>query len=447
MIAAAHSHSVYGKAFSSLGIPLAPITQDACIFYEDHTVIAEQGGAVVFDVDAGKEFASKFPTGKAAIHQNHGLFTVGESVDEAAFWFITMERSCQAQLLAMAAGTPKEIRPEYAKYTREQTGYSPRRLVLVPAALAGDLPHRSQSCSTDRAVTARPGRVERTLATAPPEALFLLSAISQYIGAAIAVSLFDEVEPQTVAWFRVMGATIALLAISPGFYRGWTRRDLAGAAIFGIATALMNLFFYLGIDRIDLGKSVAIEFLGPIAVAAATTRTTRNAGALVLAVAGVVTLGGVELADNALGVFFILLSSAMWALYIVVGSRVAQVRPGVAGLGVALAIGTIAITPVGAPTSGPVWTSATLLMLCCADRRVLERDRLRHRPVRAAPDPGAAILGAARAAAGHGARRGLDRARSAAVGARPGRACWPCSPASPCRSATRSDRVAQPEPS
>jgi inner membrane transporter RhtA len=214
-------------------------------------------------------------------------------------------------------------------------------------------------------VTARLGRVERTLATAPPEALFVLSAISQYIGAAIAVSLFDEVEPRTVAWFRVMGASIALLAISPGFHRGWTRRHLAGAAIFGIATTLMNLFFYLGIEHIDLGKSVAIEFLGPIAVAAATTRTSRNAGALALAVAGVIALGGVELADNALGVFFILLSSAMWALYIVVGSRVAQVRPGVAGLGVALAIGTLAITPIGAPGSATVWTSATLLVLCC----------------------------------------------------------------------------------
>ena len=213
--------------------------------------------------------------------------------------------------------------------------------------------------------TTHTGRIERTLATAPPEALFLLSAISQYIGAAIAVSLFDEVEPQTVAWFRVMGASIALLAISPGFWRGWTRRHLAGAAIFGTATALMNLFFYLGINHIDLGKSVAIEFLGPIAVAAATTRTGRNAGALALAVAGVIALGGTELADNAVGVFFILMSSAMWALYIVVGSRVAQVRPGVAGLGVALAIGTIAITPIGAPTSGPVWSSASLLILCC----------------------------------------------------------------------------------
>jgi ribulose-5-phosphate 4-epimerase/fuculose-1-phosphate aldolase len=123
VIAAAHSHSPYGKAFSSLGIPLDPLTQDACIFYEDHTVIAAQGGAVVFDVDAGKELAANFPTGKAAIHLNHGLFTVGETVDAAAFWFISMERSCQAQLMAMAAGEPKKINHEYATCTREQTGF------------------------------------------------------------------------------------------------------------------------------------------------------------------------------------------------------------------------------------------------------------------------------------------------------------------------------------
>jgi len=123
VVAAAHSHSVHGKAFSSLGIPLDPITQDSCIFYEDHRVITEQGGAVVFDIEAGKELAAAFPTGKAAIHQNHGLFTVGETVDEATFWFLSMERSCQAQLLAMAAGTPKLIPPAMAAYTAQQTGF------------------------------------------------------------------------------------------------------------------------------------------------------------------------------------------------------------------------------------------------------------------------------------------------------------------------------------
>ena len=117
---------------------------------------------------------------------------------------------------------------------------------------------------------------------------------------------------------------------------------------------------------LNRAASVAIEFIGPIAVAAATTRTVRNGGALVLAVIGVVTLGGLELGDNALGVAFILASSAMWAAYIVIGSRVAQVRSGVAGLGVGLAIGTVVIAPVGAPWSGPVWVSPVLLVVCCA---------------------------------------------------------------------------------
>ena len=122
VVAAAHSHSPYGKAFSSLGIPLAPLTQDACIFYGDHTVITEQGGAVVLEIEAGREVAAAFGTNKAAIHQNHGLFTVGETVDEAVFWFVSMERSCQAQLPAMAAGTPLPIRDEYASYTAAATG-------------------------------------------------------------------------------------------------------------------------------------------------------------------------------------------------------------------------------------------------------------------------------------------------------------------------------------
>ncbi len=123
VVAAAHSHSVHGKAFSSLGIPLDPITQDSCIFYGDHRVVSEQGGAVVFDIEAGKQLAAAFPAGKAMIHQNHGLITVGQTVDEAVFWFLSMDRSCQAQLLAMAAGTPKLIPHEMAEYTAKQTGF------------------------------------------------------------------------------------------------------------------------------------------------------------------------------------------------------------------------------------------------------------------------------------------------------------------------------------
>ena len=329
VVAAAHSHSPYGKAFSSLGIPLAPLTQDACIFYGDHTVITEQGGAVVFEIEAGHEVAAAFGKNKAAIHKNHGLFTVGETVDEAVFWFVSMERSCQAQLMAMAAGTPEPIRDEYAVVHGRADGRSLRRLVQLPAAVAGDLPHGSRPVRvTDvpaRArVTSRPAG--RFLDTASPEGLFVLSAVAQYIGATIAILLFDRVAPQTVAWIRVIGAAIAVLAVSGAFWRGWTRRQLAAAAVFGIATAAMNTCFYMAIDRTDLGKSVAIEFIGPIVVAAVMTRTRRNAGALVLAVAGVVVLGGVEIGDNTAGIAWLLAASACWAAYIVVGSRVAQDR-------------------------------------------------------------------------------------------------------------------------
>jgi len=197
--------------------------------------------------------------------------------------------------------------------------------------------------------------------------LFVLSAVFQYIGATIAVLLFDEVPPQSVAWLRMIGAAMAVLiavAIARTQWRGWRRRALAAAAVFGVITAAMNTFFYLAIDRTDLGKSVAIEFIGPIAVAAALTRTSRNAGALALAAIGVVVLGGVELGDNLPGLLFLLAASACWAAYILVGSRVAQVSQGVVGLGIGLAIGALALTPFGAPGSGPAWTSLPLLGAC-----------------------------------------------------------------------------------
>jgi inner membrane transporter RhtA len=193
----------------------------------------------------------------------------------------------------------------------------------------------------------------------------VLSATAQYLGAVIAISLFDEVRPATVAWLRVIGAALVLCLVAKRRIRQrWTRAELGAAAVFGIATALMNLFFYLGIDRLPLGKGVAIEFIGPVAVAAVRTRTHRNAVALALAACGVLVLSGVELDTEPLGLAFIFLASAMWAAYIVVGARVARFDRGLAGLGVGLAIGAVAIAPVGAPDSGAVWTSPSLLGTC-----------------------------------------------------------------------------------
>jgi ribulose-5-phosphate 4-epimerase/fuculose-1-phosphate aldolase len=123
VVSAAHAHSVYGKSWSSLGRLLDPITQDVCVFFEDHVVVTQGAGRVAMEEEDGTALAKGLGPHKAVIHQNHGLFTVGQSVDEAAFWFITMERSCQAQLLASAAGTPILIDPENARYTRDLSGH------------------------------------------------------------------------------------------------------------------------------------------------------------------------------------------------------------------------------------------------------------------------------------------------------------------------------------
>ncbi|WP_199484487.1 class II aldolase/adducin family protein [Peribacillus glennii] len=121
VIAAAHAHSVYGKSWSSLGRLLDPITQDACAFYNDHSLFDDYTG-VVLDVEEGQRIGKALANNKACILRNHGLLTVGQTVDEAAWWFITMERSCQAQLLAESAGKPVLIDAENAEVTRGQVG-------------------------------------------------------------------------------------------------------------------------------------------------------------------------------------------------------------------------------------------------------------------------------------------------------------------------------------
>ena len=121
VVAAAHAHSLNGKAWSSLRRPLDPLTQDSCAFYGDHEVFDDFTG-VVLDVEEGKRIAHSLGGSKAVILSNHGLLTVGHTVDEALFWFVTMERTCEVELLARSAGEPKEIDPEIAAQTHKQVG-------------------------------------------------------------------------------------------------------------------------------------------------------------------------------------------------------------------------------------------------------------------------------------------------------------------------------------
>lgn len=121
VVAVAHTHSLHGRALSTLGEFIEPITQESCAFYEDHALYQAYTGVVV-DEDEGRRIAAALGTRKAIILRNHGLLTVGDSVDAAAWWFLTMERSCQVQLTARAAGKPVLIEHRDAVATREQLG-------------------------------------------------------------------------------------------------------------------------------------------------------------------------------------------------------------------------------------------------------------------------------------------------------------------------------------
>ncbi|WP_392751996.1 class II aldolase/adducin family protein [Streptomyces sp. LN590] len=121
IVAVAHTHSLHGRALSALGEFMEPITQESCAFYEDHAVYQAYTGVVV-DEEEGRRIAAALGPRKAIILRNHGLLTVGDSVDAAAWWFVTMERSCQVQLTARAAGKPVLIEHREAVATREQLG-------------------------------------------------------------------------------------------------------------------------------------------------------------------------------------------------------------------------------------------------------------------------------------------------------------------------------------
>ena len=124
IVAMCHAHTVYGTAFAALNRPLAPISQDACAFYEDHVIIGDEAGAVAVENHAGSNVAAAFKNVKAAIHQNHGLLTASRhSIDSAAFWFIALERCCRQQLAVEATGIePTLVRPDRARYSREHVG-------------------------------------------------------------------------------------------------------------------------------------------------------------------------------------------------------------------------------------------------------------------------------------------------------------------------------------
>ncbi|MBA2624368.1 MAG: EamA family transporter [Acidimicrobiia bacterium] len=182
----------------------------------------------------------------------------------------------------------------------------------------------------------------------PPPALFAVGAVSLYVGSAAAVGLFDDVGAVGASQLRSIGAAVVLCAWRRPWRSAAVHRSWRLVATFGLALTAMNTLFYLAIDRLPLGTAVAIEFIGPVAVAAAGSRRPRDLVALGLAGTGVVLLADVRWEGSPTGVALALGAAILWALYIVLGHQVAGAGAGVDGLALATAVGAFALLPVGA---------------------------------------------------------------------------------------------------
>ena len=185
----------------------------------------------------------------------------------------------------------------------------------------------------------------------PAPGLVLVGIGSVQVGAAFATKLFDHLGPAGTVLLRVAFAAIVLCALWRPSLRAHSASDLRLAVLFGLVLAFMNLTFYESIDRIHLGVAVTLEFVGPLGVALAGSRTRLDVLWAGLAAAGVLLLGGVGASDLT-GVIFALVAGGFWASYILINARVGQAFSGGSGLAIAMAIGTLPLIPIGIVDAG-----------------------------------------------------------------------------------------------
>jgi inner membrane transporter RhtA len=200
----------------------------------------------------------------------------------------------------------------------------------------------------------------------PAQSYFVVSAVFHYLGPAFAALLFNFVDPLGVAWLRIASAAL-VFAI---WRKPWRlmyrlpRRDRLVIIGLGISLALMNVCFYLSIARLPLATVGAIEFLGPIALAAAGVRTRRNLVALSMAIAGVYLLTQVRLSGEPLGYVFAFANCFLFVLYIVLGHRIAAAGgvEGIDRLAAAMLVAAVVAIPFGLHEALPALQSPMLLL-------------------------------------------------------------------------------------
>jgi inner membrane transporter RhtA len=199
----------------------------------------------------------------------------------------------------------------------------------------------------------------------PPQLYFVTSAVFHYLGPAFAVLLFTRVGVLGVAWLRIVSAAVIFAA----WRRPWrfvAALDSEGRRLlwtWGAVLAAMNACFYIAIDRLPLGTVAAIEFLPVIALAALGARTARNTMALILAVVGVYLLTNVQLVAEPLGLAFAFANAALFSAYIVLAHRASRYEgmSGIDGLGAAMLIAAVAITPIAGWQAVPAFTDPVAL--------------------------------------------------------------------------------------
>lgn len=198
-----------------------------------------------------------------------------------------------------------------------------------------------------------------------PELFFVGSAIFHYLGPAFAVLLFVRVEPLGVAWLRILSAGV-VFALWRRPWRAWAaadRNERGTVVVWGALLALMNASFYLAIDLLPLGTVAAIEFAGPILLAAVALRTVRNFAAVALAAAGVAALAEVSYAGAPLGFAFATINAVLFIGYIIVAHRASRHHhlAGIDGLAMAMLIAAAFALPIGVVEALPAFSSPVAL--------------------------------------------------------------------------------------
>ncbi|CAA9539306.1 MAG: hypothetical protein AVDCRST_MAG79-1705 [uncultured Thermoleophilia bacterium] len=202
------------------------------------------------------------------------------------------------------------------------------------------------------------------LQRAPAPALVMGAILLTQLGASLAKEIFDDVGPGGTVFLRLVFGALILSAVSRPRLGGHERRAWALIVVFGLAFAGMNGAFYASIERIPLGVSVTIEFIGPLAVGLVGSRRPLDVVWVALAAAGIVLLGGgVGGGTDLVGVALALLAGVFWGAYILLSARVGRRFDDGGEQALALVVASAVLLPIGVAQGGRDLLDPTVLVI------------------------------------------------------------------------------------